>query len=304
MGLVTTGSHPKMYWPGVYGFFGLKYNEFPEQWRDLVTVKLSKQAYEEEVYNRGMGMAPVKTQGGGVSFDDTAQFYVNRATHLTYGIGGIVTREAIDDNLYKGQAMNLASEIAFSIRQTTETVVANMYNRGFNPAYTFGDGVNLLSQVHPNSSGGTFSNVLSTAGVLTEATLEDLLIMIRLATNDRGHKISLQPDCVIIHPQNEYEANRILKSVNQSNTAENNINVIRAINSVPGGLKVNNYMNDANAFFVRARVPKGDLSYFNRRSHEFTKDNEFTTENAMMKGTIRFSVTCGDPRALWGSNPA
>lgn len=304
MAIITTGNHPKALWPGVYDWWGLKYSEHAMECFDLFDKKDSNKAYEELVQSTSFGLAPIKSQGGAVAYDSHQQGFLTRATHIVYGLGYIVTREEMDDNLYEDVSMRRAESLAFSMRQTQENVCANTYNRAFNNAYTYGDGVELISTVHPNSTGGTWSNELAVAAALSETSLEDMLIQIMGATNDRGLKISLMGQSLHVPRQLWFEANRILKSVLQNDTANNATNVLRATNSLPGGIKVNHYFTDANNWFIRTNVPSSGMCYFNRRSVDFTQDNDFNTDNAKAKSTIRFSVTTGDPRAIYGTAPA
>ena len=58
--------------------------------------------------------------------DSAKQGYVSRISNVTYAIGGVVTREAIEDNQYSSIAERIARYIAFSIRQTEENVAANI----------------------------------------------------------------------------------------------------------------------------------------------------------------------------------
>ena len=76
------------------------------------------------------------------------------------------------------------------------------------------------------------------------------------------------------------------------------------MNVFPEGVKVNHYITDTNNWFIRTNIMRGGLRLFQRREVEFTKDNDFDTENAKAKATERYSVTCADPRALYGSAPA
>lgn len=299
MAVITTGSHPKHLWPGVHAFFGIAYQDHGEEWRDLVTVKDSSRNFEEMVLNSGFGLAPVKSQGGSVSFDEDMQGYTARWTHVTYGLGYIVTREEIEDNQYESVSMDRALSLKISMVETKENVVANVLNRAFNSSFTGGDGKELIATDHPSRNGNQ-SNELTTAADLSEASLEDLIIQIMGATNERGIKIKLMPQSLHVPRQLWFEANRILQSVLQSNSAEHNINVLKATNALPKGIKVNHYFTDADAWFVRTNAPKG-LTLFQRRGLEFTKDNEFSTENAMAKATERYSIAWADWREYWGT---
>jgi len=300
MAIITTGAHPKALWPGINAWWGRTYNEHKTEYTDLFDTETSKQNYEEDVQVTGFGLAPVKTQGSPVSYDSEQQGFVSRYTHVAYALGYIVTKEELDDNLYMTVSKRRAQANAFSMRQTKENVGANIYNRAFNAAYTYGDGVSLINAAHPNTTGGTFSNQIATASDLSEASIEDMIIQIMGATNDRGLKINLMPECLNVPRQLWFEANRILKSVLQNDTANNATNVLSATNALPKGIKVNHYFTDPNAWFIRTNCPNG-LKHFERVSAQFTQDNDFDTENAKAKCYERYSFGITDPRAIYAS---
>jgi hypothetical protein len=109
------------------------------------------------------------------------------------------------------------------------------------------------------------------------------------------------PKSLHIATQEWYNANRILKSVLQANTANNNINVLKATNAFPEGIKMNHYFTAPNAWFVRTNCPNG-MTFFWRQKPVFDQDNDFDTKNAKAATYMRFSVGCTDPRGVFGSN--
>lgn len=303
MGIITTGSHPKDLWPGIVKHFGNTFDQHPEEFSQCFETVSSEKLYEERAQYIGLGLAGVKNQSTSVDFEETAQGITPRLTNVTYGIGAICTREAIEDGQYESIMTRLAKAMAFSIRQTQENVCANVLNRAFNSTYTMtnGDGKELCATDHP-TAGGTFSNELAVGADLSESSLEDLIIQIMQATDDKGLKISLMPKKLIVHPNEYFNAHRILESVQQSGTANNDTNVLRAKGLIPGGIVVNHYLSDASPFFVTTNVPMDTgLIYQHRRSVEFTKDNDFDTENAKSKATIRFAAGWVDPRGCFAS---
>ena len=298
-GTITTGAHPKALWPGVFSMFGMSYNN-RDEWRDLVTVQTSDKHREEMVQNNGFGLAAIKEQGGSIPYDSTSQGGVATALHVVYALGYIITREAIEDNLYEKLAMQRSKALKRAMVETKNTVVANWFNRGFDTNYNVGpDSKPMFSTTHLSSSGNQ-SNTLATAADLSEASLEDLVIQANGATDDRGNKIALQVRSLHIPRQLEFEAVRILKSVQQNDTANNAINALRAMGTFPEGFKVNHFFTDPDAFFIRTDVEDG-LTLFQRRELEFAKDNDFNTQNALAAATERYSVQIGDFREWWGS---
>lgn len=299
MAVITTGTHPKALWPGIKAWYGRSYNEHVVEYTDLFDEDTSDKAYEEEVEITGFGLAPAKPEGTSIVYDTETQGAVNRYTHVAYALGYIVTYEELKDNLYEKVSKRRAQALAFSMRQTKENIGANVYNRAFNSAYAGGDGVSMLSASHPSLSGNQ-SNVLATAADLSEAAIEDLGIQIMQTVNNRGLKISNIPQSLHVAPANWYEANRVVQSVLQNDTANNAINVIRSSGMFPKGIKRNHYFTSATAWFVRTNIPNG-LTYFEREAQSFDMDNDFDSKNAKAAAYERYSFGWTDWRNVYGT---
>lgn len=298
-GPITTGSHPKALWPGIHEWWGRTYDEWPVEFTELFDMDTSQKAYEEDVEVTGFSLAPVKSEGMGVSYDSETQGNTTRSTHVAYALGYIVTYEEMKDNLYEKVGKRRSGALAFSMRQTKETVGANIYNRGFNSAFTYGDGKELLATDHPSLSGDQ-SNELAVAADFSEAALEDLLIQVAGATNNRGLKFSNKGRCLVVPRQLIFDTARVLKSVLQNDSANNAINALRATGVLPEGVKVNHYLDDPDAWFVRTNVKNG-MTCYNREKVSFTQDNDFDTKNAKAACYERYSFTNSDFRAVYGS---
>lgn len=298
MTVITTGNIPKLLWPGLNAIWGREYDEHPKEYTDLFDIKTSDMNYEEDVEVTGFGYAPVKQQGASIVYDSFQQQTVTRYTHVAYGLGFIVTREEVDDNLYEKKAMSNTEMLAFSGRQTKETVCANVYNRGFDSTYVGGDGQPLFSASHPTVSGNQ-SNLLAAAD-LSEAALEDAVIAIMQAKNARGLRIALMPESLHIAPANVFEAERILKSILTPDSGNNAINALRSKGMFPKGAMVSHYFTDADAYFIRTNAPSA-LKFFQRVKAEFAQDGDFDTSNLKYKYYERYSAGWSDWRGAWGS---
>lgn len=300
-GVINTGSHPKLLWPGIREIWGQTYDQHPTEYTDLYEIRSSSRAYEQDVEITGFGLAPVKAQGASIAYDSELQGWVTTYAHIAYALGYIVTKEELDDNLYKEVSQRRAKANAFSINQTIENVAAFLYNNAFaSTYYATPDGQALISNAHVNSVGGTFSNRLTTDADLSEASLENMCIQIMGATQNRGLLISVMPQSLHIAPSEFFNANRILKSQLQSHTNNNAINVLKAVNAFPGGIKLNHYFTDPDAWFVRTNVPNGP-TFFWRTRPQFDQDNDFDTKNAKAATYMRFGLGCTDPRGLYGT---
>jgi hypothetical protein len=299
--IITTGQVAALLRPGLRSRWGNAYNEHPKEWPDLVDTFTSDMAYEEDQQLTGFGMAPIKTEGASMAYDTQGQGYVTRYRHIAYALGFIITHEAIKDNLYEKIGMQRTGSLAFSFRQTKENVVANLYNRAFNSSYTGGDGKELLATDHP-SAAGTWSNELTTAADFSEASLEDLVIQMGQAVNDRGLKIAIQPRKLIIPVGLQFEAARVLLSTGQPNNSNNDINALKQAGIFANGWVVNHYLTDPDAFFIRTNIPADQgLKLFQREELDFDDSGDFDTKNIKYGAYERYSVGWTDPHALYGS---
>lgn len=301
MSAITSGNHPKLLWPGLNALFGT-YKDLPYQHSEVFDTSTSDKSYEEDVELTGFGLAPVKSEGGSISYDSHTQGPTTRYTNVTYGLGFIETIEAVEDNKYKDRATKRTKMLARSMRVTKETVMANIVNRAFNNAYTGGDGLELISTAHVTVD-GTQSNELTVAADLSEASLEDLFIQIMNATDSRGLRIRLMPKKLIVPPNLCFEAERIIKSNLQNDTANNAINAIKSKGLLPEGVMVWHYLTDTDAWFIKTDAPDG-LKLFNRRALSFAKDSDFDTDNFKHKATERYVGGWTDWRAIYGSEGA
>lgn len=302
MGTINTGNFAKALWPGLNTWFGQSYKEWKEEYPTLFAIENSTKAYEEEVGVSGFGLANEKSEGAAITYDEARQGFIMRYQHKTFALGFVVTEEMIEDNQYDLTVIGKrdARALAFSMRQTMEILAANVYNRAFNTNYTFGDGKALCVSDHPTMVGGTFSNVPSVAADLSEAALEQACIDIAGFKNDRGLSISVMPEKLIIPKELMFEAERILKSTLQNDTANNAINALKTTGMFSGGVAVNHYLTDADAWFIRTNCPDG-MKMFKRRDTTFASENDFDTSNLKFKASFRVSHGVSDSRGLYGS---
>lgn len=298
MANIATGNFAKALWPGVNAWYGKAYNEHKVEYTDLFDTNTSRKAWEEDVGYSGFGLAIQKGEGDAINYDSARQGFVSRYTHATYALGFIITREMVEDDLYDVVGQRKAKGLAFSMRQTKETLAANVYNRAFNSSYTGGDGKELCATDHPNIAGGTFANELATSADLSEASLEQACIDLMKLADDRGLKISIMPKTLIVPVDLAFEADKILRTEYEVGTANNTVNVVRS--KFPGGVRVNHFLTDTDAWFIRTNSPDG-MKYFSRRDDSFDMDDDFDTDNAKYKASFRCSFGWSDPRGVYGS---
>src|SRR3990167_1841657 len=299
MSLITTGSFAKALWPGVNAWYGKEYGEYKPEHPALFETFNSSRNYEEDVGTSSFGLAITKPEGTPIQYDTERQAFITRYTHVVYGLGFAISREVYEDDQYDVVGQKKAQGLAMSMRQTKETVAANVYNNAFTSGYTGGDGSILLVSSHPNLAGGTWSNVPSNASDFSEAAMEQAVIDLAGWTDDRGLKIAVLPKSLIIPVNLWFDVTRILKADKQPNDLNNNPNAMRMLGLVPE-VVVNHYLTDTDAWFLRTNVKNG-MKHFERWVDRFEMDNDFDTENAKFKAISRYSFGWTDPRGLYAS---
>ena len=285
--------------PGLNALFGLEYKQYADEWSEIFDTETSDRAFEEEVMLAGFANASVKPEGQGVAFDCAQETFTARYTNETIALAFAITEEAIEDNLYDRLASRYTKALARSMASTKQIKGAAVLNNGFDNTYAGGDGVALLSDAHPTLS-GNFRNELAVAADLNETSLEQSLIDISAFTDERGLKIAARGMKMIIPPQLQFTADRLMKSEGRVGTADNDINAIKNMGMVPEGYTVNHYLTDPDAFFIKTDVPNG-LKHFNRSPIKTTMEGDFDTGNVRYKARERYVFGFSDPRGIFGS---
>ena len=287
--------------PGLNALFGLEYDRYTNETAEIFTTETSDRAFEEEVMLSGFGSAATKAEGASVTFDDAKEAFTARYTHQTIALAFAITEEAIEDNLYDRLGNRYARALARSMANTKQVKGAEILNNAFSSSQLGGDGVVLCSTAHPTVSGTNLSNTFTTQADLSETSLESALINIAAFIDERGLKISIQGTKLILPKELQFTAERILKSPLRVGTADNDINAIANMNMIPEGYRVNHYLNDTNAWFIKTDTPNG-FKHFVRAALRTAMEGDFDTGNVRYKARERYSFGYSDPRCVYGSS--
>jgi len=288
--------------PGLNALFGLEYATYGQQHKEIYETETSERSFEEETKLSGFNAAPVKNEGSAIAYDNAQEAWTARYQHETIALGFSLTEEAIEDNLYDSLSARYTKALARGMAYTKQVKAANTLNNGFTntAAYYGGDGVPLFSASHPLVSGGTNSNIPSTAADLNETSLEAAVIQIAAWTDERGLLIAAKPKKLIVPPALQFVATRLLETELRVGTNDNDINAIKNNGSVSGGYTVNNFLTDTNAWFLTTDVPNG-MKHFIRSPMTTGMDGDFDTGNVRYKARERYSFGWSDPLGMYGS---
>ena len=288
--------------PGLNALFGMEYARYDDEHAALYETESSDRSFEEEVKLSGFDAAPVKDEGSAISYDAAQESFTARYNHETIAMGFAITEEAMEDNLYDSLSARYTKALARAMAHTKQVKAVVPLNTGFD-SYQSGDGVYLFSASHPLVSGGTNANMPSTHADLNETSLEAAVIQIGKWTDERGLMIAARPQTLVIPPDLQFVAARVMQSDLRPGTADNDINAVRSMGVVPGGTVVNHYLTDTDAWFLLTDVPNG-MKHFNRVALETSMDVDFDTGNVRYKALERYSFGVSDPLGIWGTTGA
>lgn len=298
---MNRASFPKSLEAGLNAVWMASEKMYPLDWPKIFEEKTSNKAFEEQVLRAGLGVAPIKSEGAAFAEDEGGEFWTARYLHVTVGLMFTLTQEALEDNLYADLGSTYTKELMRAMREAEEIMAANVFNNA--TSTNLGDGVPLLSTSHPLWGGGTYSNKLATAADLSESSLEDSLIQIRNAVNDRGLPIPLNPTAMIHGNSNVFNAVRILRSMQRVGTSDNDINAIKQLGVFQQDPITLRRLTDTDAWFVQTDAMMG-MQFFTRKALTKGGEEDFRTGNYCYKARKRFSVGVTNPRAVFGSEGA
>lgn len=302
-GTINTGSYPKALMEGVRSWWDSAAAAAPQYAPLMFRIEKSTKNYEEYIQNVGLGLAIVKPEGTPISFDSMQQGFITRGTNVAYGLGIITTHEELKDNLYVKLTKNRTEKLRRAFAETKNINATNIFNRAFNATYLGGDGVSLLNTAHPNFTAGTWQNKLSVDSALSQAAIEDMLILMMQAKDDRGYIEPLMGDKLIVHPNNYFNAERILKTPKAVGNNNNDINPINTDGLLSGGLVSNPYLTATGPWFITTNCQDG-MIWQEREALEIWEDNDHDTRNFKVGAYERYVFLWGNPRGCYGSNAA
>jgi hypothetical protein len=302
--VISTGAFAEELWPGIAKLFGDSYEEYPKIWDKLVDQYPSDKAYEKFQGLTGYGLAGVKDQGSQVPYRDKYQGFQREIINVTYAIGSTVTYEMMRYDQYN-IINKIPTQLAKSVRQTEETVVANLLNNGFSTAAAnvrtnTADGVSLMNSAHllvANSA--TFRNTPSTAADLSQSSLEQAGIDIGNFVDDQNLPVMARGRKLIVPVASQYLARKILGTEYEVDTGNNTINPVSSSNQ-PMEIIVSPWLTDTDAWFIKTDQADG-LVFTEVDPVMMDRDNDFDTKNLKFAAMRLFGVGAVDARGYYGS---
>lgn len=287
--------------PGLWAVTG-EYPQLPRVWDKVFKTRKSNMALERSVSMRYLPVATLKNEGAPTRFDNNnGERYIYNQEHNELSLGFAITRKAIDDNLYKSEFGPSVMGLRNAFLRTEELYASDVINS----ASTFnqnigGDGVALASSSHP-VDGATVSNIASPAADLNETSLLNAQVAINANWRDNANqRMNAKPRRLLIPPQLEPVAVRLLKTELRPGTAMNDVNAILSVQGgIPDGYLVWNYLTGQYQWQVL--TDQDGLVHMDRIPYETDMSVEFTTDNLLVKGYQRYSFAYNDWRSTYFS---
>ncbi len=272
------------------------WNELPLVFPQLFHVNSSTKQDEKDSSVTGLGMLSQTDENESVSYEDPVEGYKKTYTHLKYTKGIKISEELMEDDQYNIIKKKPAA-LGRAARRTAEFQAASVFNNAFSTSYQGGDAKPLASISHPRADGGSSQSNASASGItLTEENLETGRLAARGQLDDKGMKIQVMPNTMLVPMELEKTANIIIKSTMRSNTADNDFNFY--LNKFK--IVAWEYLTSTTAWFLIDSSQHG-VNWFWRIKPEFKEDTGFDTGSFYFKCRERFSYGFSEWRGIWAS---
>lgn len=299
-GRITTGSIPRALQYGVDDFVNKMNKTYQAVGQRLFTQKDSHgKGFYEAVTLAGMGEAARKGEGSAISYDSLDQESNTRWAVHTFVKAARMTMESVDDNVYQDVLPMVAKEIAKSLVYTKDLKRAEIFNNAITSTEVGPDGKVLIATDHPLQAGGTSANRAATDSDFSEDALENMIILVDGILNPDGLKSMYSSKYLVVPPQLQFEACRVLESKLRTGTAENDINAINSKGIIDDYI-VWKHLSDTDSWFLTTDA-EDSLVEVNRKGIQRQEYNDPYTFDTIISFYERYRMLFNDWRGIAGS---
>jgi len=310
MGVMTRERFQNLLEPYVWKVYTQTMNQEGDIIPQLYDVNTSTKAFEKFTGIGSLGL--MKKWNGTVYYDDVRALWDKTYIHQKYSMGIMIERDLWDDAQYS-EVKDRVNQVMLSIFRTRQIHATIPFEKAFVTSFTDDegdtistagpDGVALCAVNHPTFPGASAAGDLQSnlgSSALSLDALETTKLAMKEFKDDRGKKLLIVPDTVIIPPNLEYQFDEMMKSEGRYDTANRVDNVRR------GAYKkiVLDFLTDTNAWFmVDSKLMKQYLKWFERRKPTPERDEDFDTEVLKWKFISRYSFGFHGWHFVYGNNP-
>jgi len=296
---------PSLLEPGLRKIFTEQYNQMPEMRPMLYNAQSSDTSYEKDSSEGAFGNMDPFT--GTVQYDDIYEGYPVTYTHQEFAKGFKIERRLFDDDLY-GVIAKKPKGLAMSASRTKEMYGAQVFNTAFAGSGTIqvgntvvlnnSEGLSLCNTAHTSKAPKQATQSNSGTSALSATSVEATRIFMSQFLDDRGNKISVQSDLLLVPRNLEETAWEIVSSKGKVDTAENNSN----FHFGKYKLAVWDYLSSGKSWFmIDENMMKMFLLWYDRVPLEFNQDKSFDTYIAKYSAYERYAFGWSDFRWVYGN---
>lgn len=288
--------------PGMRKIFFDNYNMIPQKYQQIFNVLTSNKQDETDSSVSGFGQFDQIDEAAPLTYEDPVQGYDVVYVHKAFKKGFKVSEEMWEDDQYNIMK-RMPKNLGISANRTVENKASLILNTSANTTYaTGGDGVALASTAHPRADGGANQSNYSTGAgsALAETAVKSTRLAMRKTLDDKGQLIVVIPDRIIVPPELDEPAQILIKSIGR--TATTNINELNPYEDMFEVI-VWDYLGVANngsatQWYMQDKKIS-ELNFFWRRMLNFGQDESFSTDEALFKAKMRFSVGFSNWRGFY-----
>ena len=267
------GLLPETLEPFVNEIYFQEFEQSPLRYPEIFNTKATGMAFVDDFTVAGLGRFTQKPEGTPASFSDPVQGDRRRTIVLTFALGFRVTMEMREDEQH-GIVAKMPADLALSARDSMDRLAWGLINVAFtaaddsaNTGLPEGDGVRRslfdTGHVPMRNVAATQTNRLNPGVALSTAGMETAMTIFRTQESEEERFINIEPNKLLIHPDNEFVAVQLLESEKEVNTAENQVNTV---SSARLGLSVCSvpYLTDTDAWSLW-NTAKSPADWINRK---------------------------------------
>jgi len=294
--LATESNFGDLLEPGFRKIFTDEYKAVPSMVDVVFNVVKSKKYNEKYSSVGGFGDFEDFTTSGTIAYDDLYQGYDITFTHTEWAKGFKIQRALWDDDLYnimnrRPQAMGMAAA------RTKEKHGASIFNEAFTTAPSDLDAKPLCDDAHPSNAPGVSTQNNEGVTALSATAVEATRLLMADFRDDRGEKMLVQPDTLIIPRNLEETAWEIINTRGKVDVELNNRNFLEGKYK----LVILDFLSDSNNWWMcDSRLMKMFLMWHNRIPLEFGQDKDFDTFIKKFSAYTRYSYGWTDWRWIYG----
>jgi hypothetical protein len=277
-----------------------EYEQFQPRYEQLFNVKDMRTAIAQSTQISSLQAAGAVGEAEQIPLQQVYQGFDKTYTAIKYGIMLATSQELIDDLEFDVMAQN-PRRLTRAFMSAVEISAASILNTAFSA--TGPDGKVLCADDHPllAPGAGTGDNLI-TAADLSMTSLKAGSTLLRGTVDTAGNKVMVMPKKLVVHPNDEFTARELLRSVMLVDSANASVNAINSVTSeYQIDLVVWDYLTDSDAWFLAGDKMDHNLCFYWRKKPVIDTDFDFKTEVALQKMVARWVAGYSDWRGIVGS---